>query len=159
MTQVGLVLLLSSVATNVGSKGGFDLVSWEGGFALRPRGHQDRTMYLWFYEWHMFDAVLPGQHTHSENGYRPATVTHAGQSATIESATPGIHLDVKATADGAEMTLTVKNESQQDWPALAAIIPCFNPGGPDWPNRTTQFLNQQSYFPAQEGLKPLAMEA
>ena len=39
------------------------LVPWERGVSVQPIGTPDMKVYLWFYEWHMFDAVNRGQHT------------------------------------------------------------------------------------------------
>ena len=39
------------------------LSEWERGVSVDSTGQPDMRGYLWFYEWHMFDAVTPGQHT------------------------------------------------------------------------------------------------
>jgi hypothetical protein len=101
------------------------LREWERGVALEPQGHPDRTMFLWFYEWNMFEAMSPGEHT-AGNWKLARRISPDGGSATIHGA--GLRLSVKAAADGALLTLEVTNLSAHDWPALAAIIPCWNPG-------------------------------
>ena len=39
------------------------LTRWPRGFAVCAPGQEERTVYFWFYEWHLFDAVDQGQHT------------------------------------------------------------------------------------------------
>ncbi len=73
----------------------------------------------------------------------------------LRSATPGIELEVTATPEGADLTLTVTNRSGHDWPFLAAVIPCFNPG-PE-PNRNQAFANTETWFLSARGLEPLGL--
>jgi hypothetical protein len=40
----------------------------------------------------------------------------------------GIKLEVIGRAEGADLLLTIENRSDHEWPQIAAIIPCFNPG-------------------------------
>lgn len=132
------------------------LSEWERGVSVDSQGQPDMRVYLWFYEWHMFGAVLPGQHTKGtwENEVH---VERGGLAATIESANPGLSASVRAVADGAELNLRVTNESDREWPPLASIIACFNPGPKATRNR--QFVNTKSWFHAADGLQPLAMRA
>ncbi|MFB3827085.1 MAG: hypothetical protein ACE15B_09960 [Bryobacteraceae bacterium] len=101
------------------------LVEWERGIALEPRDDPGMTMYLWFYEWNMFEAMAPGPHTHGtyklDRRIDPRT-----NEARITS--PAIDFRMKPAPDGAEMSLTVKNVTGYDWPEIAAIIPCWSPG-------------------------------
>jgi hypothetical protein len=41
-----------------------------------------------------------------------------------------LKMKVRATETGAALTLEITNTSDHDWPEIAAIIPCFNPGNP-----------------------------
>ncbi len=101
------------------------LVEWERGIALEPPGDPAMTMYLWFYEWNMFEAMAAGQHTHGtyklDRKIDPAT-----NEALIVA--PAIRFRMKPARDGAEMLLTVTNTTGYVWPATAAIIPCWSPG-------------------------------
>lgn len=122
-------------------------------------------MYLWFYEWTLFDAIRPGQHTpgfydfHREVGRDP-------KWALIRSSM--FELSVIATEDGADLSLHVTNTTDDDWPEEAAIIPCFNPGrvegtpvtGPTPKNRLFADLEEKhSYFLGPDGLTPLVTRA
>jgi hypothetical protein len=40
----------------------------------------------------------------------------------------GLALQVVTGETGARFSLAVRNESDHDWPGVAAIVPCFNPG-------------------------------
>jgi len=102
------------------------LSEWQRGVCFTPPSDEEMRMYLWFYEWHLFDAVDPGQHTpgpHEPN----IEVSSDGSKATLTH--PGRVIDVTAREDGADLTFTVTNESDRAWPDIAGLIPCFNPGG------------------------------
>jgi len=99
------------------------LVEWERGVAVEPRGNPGMTMYLWFYEWNMFEAMAPGPHTHGT--YK---LERRCDAAGARITSPAIHFRMKPVSDGAEMLLTVKNLTGHAWPAIAAIIPCWSPG-------------------------------
>lgn len=101
---------------------------WERGFLISPQDHPEMRMFVWFYEWHMFDAVLPGIHTHGPNDwsdFRRRLGKDHNEGAMEEA---GIRLEIKGVQDGADLLLTIKNSSKHDWSEIAAIIPCFNPG-------------------------------
>jgi hypothetical protein len=101
------------------------LKEWERGVAVEPRNQADHTMFLWFYEWNMFDAMSPGEHTPG-NWKLARRVAPDGASAALSGG--GLQLGMKVVPDGAVLTLEVTNRSAHDWPELAAIIPCWNPG-------------------------------
>ena len=132
------------------------LAPWERGVSVQANGAPDMKVYLWFYEWHMFDAVKRGQHTRGAWANR-MTIGKGGKRATVESSNPGIKLEMTSVRDGVEMKLTIVNESQHDWPPLASIIACFNPG-PE-ATRNWQFANTKTWFRAADGLERLAMRA
>ena len=110
-------------------------------------------MYLWFYEWNMFEALLPGEHTNGVADW-PWQVSNDKSSAVMKSS--ALSLAVDATNDGADILLTITNKSGHDWPETAAIIPCFNPGSKsrlvpglaispqflDQPHKSTYFLGR-----------------
>lgn len=109
-----------------------ELSKWERGIALRPRGREDRQLYLWFYEWHMFHAFERGLHTHAPGPLDQVfdqAVSSDKTRASVDG--PGVTLESTVTDDGADLALTVENETDYDWPDLAAIVPCFNPGRTD----------------------------
>ena len=128
---------------------------WKRGFVFYPKSHTDLRMYLWFYEWNLFEAVREGQHTpgkhephkHQENN--TGTLTHADL---------GLNLDVQTTETGADLTLTVTNKTAHNWPEIAAIIPCFNPGKNPEVVATETFFDdnhERTYYLGTNGLTPL----
>jgi hypothetical protein len=119
------VLALALTATLAAAQGRPVLKQWERGIALEVPEQSGLAMYLWFYEWNMFDAVRRGQH--SPGSYRfPVTVDRAGREASIEAGM--LRLRVTAVPGGAALTLEVTNTTDHDWPELAGIIPCWSPG-------------------------------
>ena len=154
-----LVAIVSSVAFSTLSRSALAqtrLSPWDRGVSVDSTEQLDMRVYLWFYEWHMFGAVKPGQHTNGTWKNR-VNVRDDRSAATIQSDNPGLSLDIRAVADGADLMLQVTNESDRPWPTLASIIACFNPGPQATRNR--QFANTNSWFHSADGLKPLAIEA
>lgn len=125
------------------------LFEWERGIGIESREQPGMAMYLWFYEWHMFDAVDPGQHTRGDYKQFKKNFSKAGDVATLTSDVMTLH--ARAVRDGVDLSLTITNRSGHDWPELAGIIPCFNPGPPT--SRNQQFANTKTYFVGADGLK------
>jgi len=101
------------------------IFEWERGIAVQQQGRDDLTMYLWFYEWNLFEAMSAGQHT--PGTYRNTrAIAPDGRTATVSA--PGLYLTVEAVSDGARLVLKITNLSGRDWPETAAIVPCWNPG-------------------------------
>lgn len=124
---------------------------WERGVALYPASMPEMKMYLWFYEWTLFDAIAPGEHTGASYDH-PRRVTR--DRAVIN--TPQLTLRVQAVGDGAELELSVTNRSQHDWGALAGIIPCFNPGPEQ--RRNPSMIDPEhcrTFFRGERSLEPL----
>jgi hypothetical protein len=126
------------------------LFEWERGFAIQSDKQKDMAVYLWFYEWHMFDAMQRGQHTNGSYQLE-RKLTDDGQQGVISS--PALTIQMTAVTDGATLMLTVRNNTDYDFPTLAAIIPCFNPGPQATRNR--QFANTNTYFLGPSGLQRL----
>jgi hypothetical protein len=103
------------------------LTEWERGVKVESRADKAGFAYFWFYEWHLFDAVAKGEHTHGTHEWQ-WNVNAKGTLAQMDS--PGLKMKVKAAENGAVLTLDVTNTTDYDWPEIAAIIPCFNPGNP-----------------------------
>ena len=101
------------------------IVEWERGFGLRVPDEPAAAMFLWIYEWNMFEAMAPGQHTHGTYQL-PRRLGPAGTEATVDS--PQLHLTMRAVPDGAELVLRITNRTNHAWPEIAGIIPCWNPG-------------------------------
>jgi hypothetical protein len=47
------------------------LTKWERGIKVESRRDKTGFAYFWFYEWHLFDAVTKGEHTHGSHSCRP----------------------------------------------------------------------------------------
>ena len=107
------------------------LSSWKsppggrGGIRIDSPADKNAFMYLWFYEWNMFEAVKAGQHTAGFAGW-DWQVSPDRRRAVMDSA--ALKLTTEAADEHVDMTLTITNDSDHDWPSEAAIIPCFNPG-------------------------------
>lgn len=125
------------------------LAPWQRGINVRVKGQPEMKVWFWFYEWTMFDAINQGQHTGGKFLGNDIIVndTYTQGSITVN---PDLKVDVTAAPDGAELLLTITNNSQHDWPTLASIIPCFNPGPQN--NRNPQFINEETFFLAADGL-------
>lgn len=102
-----------------------ELFEWERGFGLRVPGEPAAQMYFWVYEWNMFEAMRPGQHTHGTYQL-PRRLEAGGAGAIVDS--PAVRLRLRTVPDGAELELQVTNTGAVPWPDLAGIIPCWNPG-------------------------------
>ncbi len=141
---LGLLILTASLAV---AQSPFKLFLWERGVGFESPERPDMRVYLWLYEWNMFEARKPGQHTNGsyEN---PKRLNPDGKRAVIGPD------DLKLTVDeSGEMSLRAVNRSGHDWPELAAVIPCFNPGPEETRNR--QFANTKTYFYGANGLRRL----
>jgi len=130
------------------------LTKWERGIKVESRDDPMGFAYLWFYEWHLFDAVSKGEHTHGSCSWK-WTVDDNGRLAQMDSG--WLKMAMEATDNGAEMVLEIRNTTNHDWPEIAAIIPCFNPG-----NRLEKvepnpiFLDEEgehTYFLGEHGLE------
>lgn len=135
------------------------LQSWESSsetdhpWGIAVESSQGMTMYLWFYEWTMFDAILEGQHKRPTFNHQ--RIINAEQTEATLIA-PHLSLKVKATPDGADLLLSASNGSGHDWPELASIIPCFNPGPIEL--RNPSFVDEEhkrTYFWGSERLELL----
>ena len=66
-------------------------------------------------------------------------------------------MTIQAAENGAVMTLQITNTTDYDWPDIAAIIPCFNPGNPkNVKEQNPIFLDEEckdTYFLGKNGLE------
>jgi hypothetical protein len=133
------------------------LSQWEQGIKLETTAGDGGFAYLWFYEWNLFDGVKPGEHTPGSWSW-DWTIDAHGRVARMNGAV--LSLTVEASMNGAELTLEVENTTGYDWPELAAIVPCFNPGDPETPElRNPPFLDSEhthTYFYGKHGLDLIA---
>lgn len=146
-----LILLVAVGASNAAGDSPYELFAWERGIGLHPRDTPEMKVYLWFYEWNMFGAVEPQQHSRGD-WENDVTILDGGTRATIDCG-PHFVLNAQTDETGAELTLEATNASDRDWPELAGIIACFNPG--PQPNPNPQFENENTFFRAPEGLLKL----
>jgi hypothetical protein len=101
------------------------LFEWERGFGLRVPGAPEAQMFLWIYEWNMFEAMNRGQHTKGTYTL-PRRLSPDRAEAIVDS--PELRLTLRLRDDGADLLLRVTNLTGQAWPDIAGIIPCWNPG-------------------------------
>lgn len=132
------------------------LDEWERGVSLASTARPDLRMYLWFYEWNLFHAMEAGPHTHGR--WKPEVGLNRNQDgATLRH--PGLRLDVHALDDGAALKLQVENTTYRDWPSIAALIPCFNPGDGEFVEPCDAFFDEQherTWYLGRGGLALLA---
>jgi len=129
------------------------LTKWERGVKVESRTEKAGFAYFWFYEWHLFDAVARGEHTHGTHAWK-WDVNAEGTLAQMNS--EWLKMKVKAAKNGAVLTLDITNTSDHDWPEIAAIIPCFNPGNPVKPQEQNHIFldedHEHTYFLGADGL-------
>ncbi|MHC4596547.1 MAG: hypothetical protein ACYS19_16595, partial [Planctomycetota bacterium] len=100
------------------------LAKWKKGIAVQSLADRRAFIYLRFYEWNLFDAVSPGEHTAGKDEW-PWRVSSDGKTAVMKS--EPMRITAKTRNDGVVLNLTVTNVSDHDWPETAAIIPCLSP--------------------------------
>ncbi|MHC4996439.1 MAG: hypothetical protein ACYTGQ_15440 [Planctomycetota bacterium] len=144
-----LCLMLAPTALAPAQQANTRLAPWARGINVRIADQPDMKAWFWFYEWNMFDAVEPGQHTGGTFLGNDIRVNDAQTKGSV-TVSPDLKVEVTAAPDGAELLLTIRNHSRHDWPRLASIIPCFNPGPQN--QRNPQFTNEDTWFLAPEGL-------
>lgn len=118
------------------------LTNWERGVKVESRTDKAGFAYFWFYEWHLFDAVAKGEHTHGTHEWK-WNVNAKGTLARMDA--DWLKMKVRAVEHGAELTLEITNTSDHDWPEIAAIIPCFNPGNPVKPQEQNHIFLDEDY--------------
>lgn len=129
---------------------------WDRGVKLTSPADEGTFAYLWFYEWTLFDAIEEGEHKSGDSDW-VWTIDSEGTRARAES--DWFNVSAEATADGADLVLEITNNTDRDWPDIASIIPCFNPGF-DGPKKTDAVPNlnfldedyQRTYFFGKNGL-------
>jgi len=132
--------------------------NWGEGAVLRRR-EAPIAAYFRFYEWNLFGAVREGLHTQADRNQRAeATWDDDGTSAVIEYPDQGVSIALDLVETGVEMTLTVENRTERDWPALAALVPCLSPGraagDPEHPVLADP-EHERTYFYGRSGLELL----
>ncbi len=153
MLVVQCALSSACAARTVNADKSMKLTKWERGIKVESWTDEAGFAYFWFYEWHLFDAVTKGEHTHGTHAWK-WNVNAKGTLARMNSE----WLKMKGTAaeDGAVLTLDITNTTDHDWPEIAAIIPCFNPGNPVKPQEQNRiFLDEahkHTYFLGADGL-------
>ena len=129
------------------------LSEWERGVRLESRSEPSLFAFLWFYEWHLFDAVQKGEHSRGTYNWN-WDVAEDGSTAQLNA--DWLQLHVNTTIKGADLSLEITNNTDHNWPSIAAIIPCVNPGDRKKPSeRNVNFLDERhlhTYFPYKNGL-------
>lgn len=135
------------------------LREWGKGIAVDSSQRDGMSVYLWFYEWNMFDARQQGQHTRGSHDW-DRTVSTDGKTAEVNS--DDMKLSLEAVDDGAKLALEITNRTDHTWTDIAGIIPCFNPGAPEdriakYPRAklNPEFDNKNTWFVGKHGLQKL----
>lgn len=164
---VALITLLPATPTFGQSPDGDNnqpgrLFDWHQGIGVQSPLQEDMRVYLWFYEWNMFEARTKGQHTRGAYNWK-RTVSDDGATATIDAG--DMKLTARAVHDGAELTLKITNATDHAWPEIAGIIPCFNPGTPAGVRRlrnrrpeaprNEEFVNTNTWYVGHSGFEKL----
>jgi len=129
------------------------LEEWGRGFVIVPEADESRRMYFWFYEWNLFEAVKAGQHTPG-CGKPVHDLANDSRSGTLTHDDLGLRISVTAVEDGAELLLEATNRTEHDWPDIAAVIPCFNPGKLEEVPETESFFDdahERTWYVGQAG--------
>ena len=163
MIRTILISLLACGLSSVILADPIKLSIWDRGVKLTSPTDEDLFAYLWFYEWNMFEAVRKGEHTTGLADWKWGLVPTQSYAQTSGD---WFDLSVTAVDDGAELLLKITNTTDRDWPEIAAIIPCFNPGY-DGPKRTDAIPNpnffddghDHTYFYGEKGFDLLAGDA
>lgn len=154
ITFVLIILFTISCGKERKSEELLKLTVWDRGIKLQSRKDTTRFTYLWFYEWHMFDAVKKGEHTHGSCAWEWTTDDNH-TLAQIDA--QWLKMTIKATENWADMSLQITNTTDYYWSEIAAIIPCFNPGGPFGEVKLNPiFLDKKyenTYFIGPEGIE------
>ena len=143
---------LGVIACNPTESKPMKLSSWDRGITIQSPSNDSCFAHLWFYEWHLFDAVHDGEHTKGSHDWE-WKVSPDGTKAELTSEWLGMKMN--ATDDGADLLLKITNNSEHDWPEIAAIIPCFNPGHKGTVKVNSLFLDEEhddTYFIGEDGL-------
>jgi hypothetical protein len=126
-----------------------ELFEWERGLAVRARGDTPMAMYLWFWEWSLFETQERGDVSAARHDW-PREVAPDGRSGSVSA--EGFALRARVVDDGVELELAVENRSDHDWPEEAAIIACFSPGPED--SRTFEMGHHlKTYLVGEHGLE------
>ena len=154
LTAVIASLLVTACSDQTHDK--MKLSIWDRGVKLTSPNDDATFAYLWFFEWTLFDAVLEGEHKGGTSDWK-WSIDSTGSVAETQS--DWFKLSATAVDDGADLSLRITNQTDREWPDIAEIIPCFNPGF-DGPKKTDAVPNNNflddghghTYFLGENGL-------
>jgi hypothetical protein len=152
LTSAATIVILL-LAIDASAQKPISLSAWERGVKVSSPTDPKGFAHLWFYEWHMFSAVMPGEHTRG-NWEWQWQVNRPGTRAVMNG--DWLKLTADAKPDGAELKLEIENRSDHDWPEIAGMIPCFNPGNPVGDKANPIFLDLEhddTWFVAGKGFE------
>jgi len=135
------------------------LSEWSRGIKLESQSDVNLFAFFWFYEWYLFDAVRKGEHTPGNYNWEWTVDEHC-KSAVLNA--EWLKLNINSRENGADLLMEITNYSDHDWPSIAAIIPCFNPGNTKvTTEQNSLFLDEEhlhTYFLGKKGLELLMGE-
>lgn len=134
------------------------LSEWKLGIGLHSSRDTTAYIYFRFYEWHLFDAIEAGDHTRGKDDWN-WDITADRQEANMNS--ESLKVNIRVVDDGAEIKMTITNNSDHNWPEIAAIVPCLSP---EYERHNipvnTNFLDEKhkkTYYINSEGFELLKM--
>ncbi len=77
------------------------LTGWERGIKLEYRSDRNRFAFLWFYEWHLFNAIEKGEHTQGTYDWEWCVDEN---ETTAYMNVEWLKMNINATNNGAELT-------------------------------------------------------
>ena len=84
------------------------LKTWEKGIAVESVTEPPVSAYLWFYEWHLFDAVKMGDNTPGSSEWK-WDLSPDGKTAEMKS--EWLSLTARAREDGADLLMKITNQA------------------------------------------------
>lgn len=129
------------------------LNKWSRGLKFAHARDTSMFVYFWFYEWNLFEAVDAGQHTHARWDFD--WKVGGGEA---EMSSDAFRIRAQASDDHVDLELTITNRSDRQWPELASIIPCFNPGDGEETERNDRLLDRnhtRTWYVDRKGLSLL----
>lgn len=102
--------------------------NWGEGIVIR-RPESAIQIFFRFYEFNLFGAITDTGISQADKQQTvTATVLESGDRGVINYPNEGVSLSMTVVEHGVELALEITNRTQRDWPALASLDPCLNPG-------------------------------
>lgn len=102
--------------------------NWGEGIVIQ-RCESDMQIFFRFYESNVFGAVTDTGISRADKEQTVVARSNtSGDGGVIEYPNQDMTLRMTVVNDGVELALEIANQTQRDWPKLASLDPCLNPG-------------------------------